>query len=48
MRDGLYQVQWRGVTAGFVVAGGWVVRRAPVLRRWGVGGLMAKAVWLGP
>lgn len=33
LADGLYQVTWRGVCAGFVVEGGRVVRCAPILRR---------------
>lgn len=33
MRDGLYQVNWRGICAGFVVENGQVTMCAPVLRR---------------
>ena len=33
MRDGLYQVEWRGICAGFIVEAGVVTRCAPVLQR---------------
>jgi hypothetical protein len=33
MKDGLYQVNWRGICAGFVVDNGRVTRCAPILRR---------------
>ena len=33
MKDGLYQVNWRGVCAGFVVENGEVTHCAPILRR---------------
>ena len=33
MRDGLWRVQTKYLTAGFVVEGGRVVRVAPILRK---------------
>lgn len=33
MKDGLYQVTWRGVCAGFVIRDGRLAECAPVLRR---------------
>lgn len=33
LQDGLYQVYWRGICAGFEIKGGEVVACAPVLRR---------------
>lgn len=32
MKDGLYQVTYKGICAGFVVKGGRVIRKAPVLK----------------
>ncbi len=58
MRDGLYQVMWRGVCAGFVVRGGKVVQCAPILRRrlyvmggggkWEATWTALNAQWVGP
>jgi hypothetical protein len=33
MKDGVYQVNWQGISAGFVVENGEVTQCAPVLRR---------------
>lgn len=47
MKDGLYIVETRGITAGFVVERGRVVRCAPVLRR-GLKFWRGCARWLEP
>lgn len=45
-RDGPCQVRCGPVCAGFVVEGGQITKRAPILRRWSLTNLMALAVWI--